>query len=235
MFEKLKKQVLEANLKLAKLNLSILTWGNVSQKSEDGKYFAIKPSGVSYYDMKVSDIVIIDMQGNIVEKKSLNPSSDTPTHLELYKKFINLKGIVHTHSLYGVAFAQAGQDIPCYGTTHADNFYGNIPCARSLTEKEINGEYEKETGKVIIEELKIRNLKPKEMPGILVKEHGPFCFSTKSGDHAVEISLILEEVAKMAILTKKINPKASLINNFLKDKHYQRKHGKEAYYGQKNK
>ncbi len=232
MYKKLKKRVLQANLELYKLNLAILTWGNVSEKSPDGTCFAIKPSGVSYEKMTVEDIVVLNMKGEIIEG-NLKPSSDAPTHLELYKAFPNLKGIVHTHSPYGVAWAQTGHDIPCFGTTHADNFYGPIPCARSLTKEEIEKEYEKETGFVIIEEFKQRDIKPEYVPGILVKFHGPFSFSTKSGIHAVELAQILEEVAKIALFTKQIDKDAKVIDEFLKIKHYKRKHGKRSYYGQK--
>lgn len=232
MYKELKERVLQANLNLYKSKLAILTWGNVSEKSFDGNFFAIKPSGVSYEKMTVDDIVVLNMEGKIIEG-NLKPSSDTPTHLELYKAFPNLKGIVHTHSPYGVAWAQTGYDIPCFGTTHADNFYGPIPCARSLTNQEIEGQYEQETGFVIIEEFKKRNIKPKQVPGILVKFHGPFAFSIKSGTHAVEVAQILEEVAKMALLTKQVDKNTKVIDEFLKVKHYERKHGDKAYYGQK--
>ena len=231
MFKDLKKRVLDANLKLYNLKLAIHTWGNVSEKSKDGKYFAIKPSGISYTKMIYEDIVVIDMNGNIVEGK-LNPSLDMPTHLELYNKFKSLKGIVHTHSPYGVSWAQAGKDIPCYGTTHADNFYGSIPCARSLTATEINGNYEKETGKVIIEEFISRKIDPLHVSGILVKNHGPFTFSSKSATHAVDIAQTLEEVAKIATYSLMIDKNIKTIEGFLKDKHFNRKHGNDAYYGQ---
>ena len=232
MYSELKKRVLAANLNLYKAKLAILTWGNVSEKASDGSCFAIKPSGVAYQKMTVNDIVVLDLNGKVIDGH-LKPSSDAPTHAELYKAFPNLKGIVHTHSPYGVAWAQTGLDIPCYGTTHADNFYGPIPCARGLNRKEVAKNYEQETGLVIIEEFKKRKLKPHQVPGILVKFHGPFAFSTSSGFHAVETAQVLEEVAKIALITKRIDPNVKIIDEFLKTKHYERKHGTKAYYGQK--
>ncbi len=232
MLDNLKKEVFDANIKLWKAQLAILTWGNVSGISEDRKYMAIKPSGVSYESMKVSDIVIVDMKGKVIEG-SLRPSSDTPTHLELYKNFNEIMGIVHTHSPYAVAWAQAGKSIPSFGTTHADNFFGEIPCTPSLTKEQIEGEYELNTGKVIVQEFKKHDYE--SSPAVLVKNHGPFAWSTKNANKAVEIGIILEEVAKMALFTNIIsNGTAVEAPKFLQKKHYERKHGKKAYYGQKD-
>ena len=231
-FKKLKKQVYEANMLIPKCNLAIHTWGNASQRSENGKYFAIKPSGVSYEQMQVDDIVVLDLEGKQIEG-TLNPSSDTDTHLLLYKTFPEIKGISHSHSTYATSFAQAGKDLVTYGTTHADNFHGSIPCARSLSKKEIDGKYEWNTGLVIMETFKKRKLTPKEMPAMFVKQHGPFTFSAKNACDAVNIALTLEQVAQMAILTKKINANVEEADKFLQEKHYLRKHGKNSYYGQK--
>ena len=231
-FSELKKKVYQANMLIPQFNLAIHTWGNASQRSEDGKYFAIKPSGVSYEEMTEEDIVVLDLNGNKIEGK-LNPSSDTDTHLLLYKTFQDLMGISHSHSTYATSFAQSGQDLVTYGTTHADNFHGSIPCARSLTKEEIEGKYEWNTGLVLIETFKERKLTPKEMGAMFVKQHGPFTFSQKGAEDAVKIALTLEQVAQMAILTKTINPNAKEADKFLQEKHYQRKHGKNSYYGQK--
>lgn len=231
MLDNLKQQVLDANLELVSQGLVIYTWGNVSGIDRERGLVVIKPSGVSYDNMTADDMVVIDLEGNIVEG-NLKPSSDTPTHLALYKAFDEIGGIVHTHSEWATSWAQSGQDIPCFGTTHADYFYGNIPCSRKLTHLEINGEYEYETGNVIIETLKDKNYKPLEMPGILVNNHGPFTWG-KNPKEAVHNAKVLEEVSKIAYKTKSINQSLNVIDKKLLDKHYLRKHGANAYYGQK--
>jgi L-ribulose-5-phosphate 4-epimerase len=235
MLEELKQKVYEANLQLVKYNLVVLTWGNVSAIDREKGLVVIKPSGVPYDTMKASDMVVMDLDGNKVDG-NLNPSSDTPTHLELYRKFEDVGGIVHTHSSWACSWAQAGRDIPAFGTTHADFANGAIPCARGLSQQEVEGEYELNTGKVIVKEFEKRGIKPSECPAVLVHRHGPFTWG-KDPFKAVENALILEEVAKMAHRTEKI---ASLSDNsnigieqYLLDKHYQRKHGANAYYGQK--
>lgn len=236
MLEELKQKVFEANLQLVQYGLVVLTWGNVSGIDREEGLFVIKPSGVPYDKMTAEDMVVMDLKGNKVEGR-LNPSSDTPTHLELYKNFNDIGGIVHTHSSWACSWAQAGRDINAYGTTHADFANGAVPCARGLTENEVNGEYELNTGKVIVEEFEKRGIKPDECPAVLVHRHGPFTWGS-SPFKAVENALILEEVAKMASRTERI---AALDNNsnigieqYLLDKHYQRKHGINAYYGQGN-
>ena len=228
MLEELKERVLEANLLLPKHGLVTFTWGNVSEIDRASGLVAIKPSGVEYERMKAEDIVIMDLEGKVVEGK-LRPSSDAPTHIELYKAFPEVGGIVHTHSEWATSWAQTGLAIPCYGTTHADYFYGSIPCARALTDEEINGEYEKNTGLVIIETFK--GLDPVAVPGVLCKNHGPFAWG-KDAHEAVHNAVVLEEVAKMAVHTRDILPDADEAPQALKDKHYFRKHGKDAYYGQ---
>lgn len=228
MLEELKERVLEANLLLPKHGLVTFTWGNVSEIDRASGLVAIKPSGVEYERMKAEDIVIMDLEGKVVEGK-LRPSSDAPTHIELYKAFPEVGGIVHTHSEWATSWAQTGLAIPCYGTTHADYFYGSIPCARALTDEEINGEYEKNTGLVIIETF--RGLDPVAVPGVLCKNHGPFAWG-KDAHEAVHNAVVLEEVAKMAVHTRDILPDADEAPQALKDKHYFRKHGKNAYYGQ---
>lgn len=228
MLEELKERVLEANLLLPKHGLVTFTWGNVSEIDRASGLVAIKPSGVEYERMKAEDIVIMDLEGKVVEGK-LRPSSDAPTHIELYKAFPEVGGIVHTHSEWATSWAQTGLAIPCYGTTHADYFYGSIPCARALTDEEINGEYEKNTGLVIIETF--RGLDPVAVPGVLCKNHGPFAWG-KDAHEAVHNAVVLEEVAKMAVHTRDILPDADEAPQALKDKHYFRKHGKDAYYGQ---
>lgn len=237
MLEELKEKVYRANLKLVEYGLVVLTWGNVSEIDREKGLFVIKPSGVPYEKMTPDDMVVMDLNGNKVEGK-LNPSSDTPTHLELYKNFDSIGGIVHTHSSWACSWAQAGCDIPAYGTTHADFANGAIPCARGLTEDEVNGEYELNTGKVIVEEFNNRGIKPNECPAVLVSRHGPFTWG-KDAFNAVDNALILEEVAKMASRTQRIaciyDDAAIGIEQYLLDKHYQRKHGKNAYYGQTNK
>jgi L-ribulose-5-phosphate 4-epimerase len=230
MLEDLKKEVFNANLELVKQNLVVYTWGNVSQIDQNRQYVVIKPSGVSYDTMKVDDMVVVDLDGKIIEG-SLKPSSDTPTHLALYKAFKDLNSVVHTHSEYATSFAQAKKSIPVYGTTHCDYFYGDIPCTRPLTEKEVNTEYELNTGLVIINTFNELKKSPIEIPGILVSEHGPFAFGKHASD-AVHHAKVLEEVAKMAFKTISINPNITHVNQYLLHKHYLRKHGKNAYYGQ---
>lgn len=232
MLEELKKRVCEANLLLPKYNLITLTWGNVSGIDHVTGHVVIKPSGVSYDNMKPDDMVVLDLEGNILEG-DLRPSSDTPTHLTLYRMFPDLGGIVHTHSRWATIMAQAGLDIQPFGTTHADYFYGAIPCARTLSDEEIESAYEANTGKVIVETFASRGIKPMDVPAILLKGHGPFTWG-KTPEKAVENALVLEEVACMAyhdmvITDNLIKP----VPNSLLDKHYFRKHGANAYYGQK--
>ncbi|MGD6943016.1 L-ribulose-5-phosphate 4-epimerase [Cytobacillus gottheilii] len=231
MLEKLKQEVLEANLQLPKHNLVTFTWGNVSGIERNLGLVVIKPSGVPYESLKLEDLVVVDLEGNVVEG-SLRPSSDTPTHLELYKEFTQIGGIVHTHSPWATTWAQACRSIPPLGTTHADYFYGEIPCTRKLTEEEIGRAYEVETGKVIIEKFQNDGLDPSAMPGVLVSNHAPFCWG-KSPQQAVHNAVVLEEVAKMALQTYQLNLQQQPINQYLLDKHYLRKHGVHAYYGQK--
>lgn len=232
MLEELKKQVFEANLLLPKNSLVVLTWGNVSGIDESREYMVIKPSGVNYDEMKIDDMVVVSLETGKVVEGNLNPSSDTATHIELYNKFNDIKGVVHTHSRYATIWAQAGKDIPPLGTTHADYFYGNIPCTREMTEKEIKGDYELETGKVIVETFKDKN--PLYVPGVLVHSHGPFTWG-KSPYDAVYNAIVLEEVANMAMHTKLLSEKDfKTMSSVLEEKHFLRKHGKNAYYGQKN-
>ena len=227
MLEELKKRVFEQNISLVKHGLVVLTWGNVSAKDEETGLVVIKPSGVPYNTMKARDMVVIDLDGNIVEG-NYRPSSDLPTHLYLYKKYPTLGGIVHTHSTYATAFAQSGRDIIAYGTTHADAFYGNVPCSRELTDEEINDDYEQNTGTVIAEAV----TDVEAIPAMLVKNHGVFTWGS-TPEKAVENAITLEEVAKMALLTEQLNSETPKIKQSLLDKHYFRKHGKNAYYGQK--
>lgn len=229
MLSKLKQEVCEANLDLVKYNMVIFTWGNVSGIDRDQNLVVIKPSGVEYKNMKPEDMVVVDFDGNVVEG-TLKPSSDTPTHIELYKAFPGIKGVVHTHSPWATIWSQAGKSIPALGTTHADYFYGPIPCTRQMTEEEIQKDYEKETGTVIIERFK--DIDPLAIPGVLVNGHAPFAWG-KDVHYAVHNAVVLEEVAKMAYHTLNINPSAR-IDQVLLDKHYLRKHGKNAYYGQSN-
>jgi len=235
MLTSLKERVCAANLSLPTYGLVTLTWGNVSgiDRSGEKPLIVIKPSGVSYEAMTADDMVIIDLDGNIVEGQ-YNPSSDTATHLWLYRKFPEIGGITHTHSPWAVSFAQAGQGIPAFGTTHADYFYGGVPCTRSLTADEIQREYEKETGKVITETFTTNKINPQSMPGVLVQSHGPFTWG-KSPEDAVQHSVVLEELARMALLTRFLNPCVNPVDQFLLDKHYLRKHGANAYYGQEQK
>lgn len=237
MLEELKEKVYRANMQLVEYGLVVLTWGNVSGIDREKGLFVIKPSGVPYSSMTSDDMVVMDLDGNKVEGE-LNPSSDTPTHLELYKNFENIGGVVHTHSSWACAWAQAGRDIPAYGTTHADFANGAIPCARGLTKEEVESAYEKNTGSVIVEEFSRRGITPEECPAVLVHRHGPFTWGSDPFK-AVENALILDEVAKMAYHTEVAaangNDSNIGIEDYLLEKHYQRKHGKNAYYGQLNK
>lgn len=228
MLEELKKRVFEANLALPRHGLVTFTWGNVSGIDRESGLVVIKPSGVEYDVMTADDMVVVDLDGNKVEGR-WKPSSDTPTHLELYKAFPNIGGIVHTHSRWATSWAQAGRDIPAYGTTHGDYFYGAVPCTRKMTAAEIAGEYEKETGTVIIEAF--RNIEADDIPAVLVNSHGPFCWG-KDPDNAVHNAVVLEELAFMAFHTEALSPKVGVMQQELLDKHYLRKHGKNAYYGQ---
>ena len=234
MLEELKEKVCQANLELVQHGLVIFTWGNVSAIDRASGLVVIKPSGVSYDDMKAADMVVTDLDGKVVEG-SLNPSSDTPTHLELYKAFPNIGGVVHTHSTYAVAWAQAGMDIPNIGTTHADYFHDGVPCTRDMREAEVFGAYEKETGTVIVE--RFAGMNPDDTPGVLVRNHGPFTWGTDAFN-AVHNAVVLEEVAKMAYLAMTLRlaaAQAPSMNPLLVEKHYSRKHGPNAYYGQKKK
>ena len=230
MLEQLKIDVCEANKMLPEYGLVTLTWGNVSGFDKESGCFVIKPSGVTYDALTPQMMVVVDLQGRQVEG-SLRPSSDTPTHLELYKAFPELGGIVHTHSAWATSWAQAGRDIPCYGSPHADYMYGDIPCLRGLTAEEIQNDYEKNTGLLITDYFKTKDYKA--MPAVLCKNHGVFTWGN-SPKEAVQYAVVLEEVAKMAARTEKINPNAKRAPQPLMDKHYFRKHGANAYYGQKN-
>lgn len=229
MYDKLRRDVLQANQVLKKQGLVILSWGNVSGIDRDEGIIAIKPSGIPYEELTSEKIVIVDLQGNIVDGE-LKPSSDTATHLELYKNFDNIGGVCHTHSTHATMWAQAMHPIPCFGTTHADHFYGNVPVTESMDKEMITSDYEKNTGKAIVK--CFENLNPIEMPAVLVAQHGPFTWGD-SARAAVKNAVILEEIAKMAIGTKIINPDSAEIRRNLLDKHFLRKHGKNAYYGQK--
>jgi L-ribulose-5-phosphate 4-epimerase len=231
MLEQLKKDVLEANLQLPKHGLVTFTWGNVSGINRDLGLVVIKPSGVPYEELTLEDMVVVDLEGTIIEGTK-RPSSDTPTHLALYRSFEHVGGIVHTHSPWATAWAQAGRSIPALGTTHADYYYGEIPCTRTLTKEEVTRAYELETGNVIIETFETGGIDPLAMPGVLVSNHAPFCWG-KNAHQAVHNAVVLEEVAKMALHTFQLNPHIEHIDQFLLDKHYLRKHGVNAYYGQK--
>ena len=233
MLENLKKEVYEANLELVKRGVVIYTWGNVSGISDDRKYMVIKPSGVDYSTMKDEDMVVVELAtGNVIEGK-WKPSSDTPTHLELYKKYDSIKGIVHTHSINATSFAQAGIDIPALGTTHADYFYGDSPCTRELSEEEVKEAYEKNTGLVIIETFENKGLDVMAVPGVIIKNHGPFAWGT-SPANAVYNAVVMEAIAEMDLKTLQLNPNSEM-KQYVLDKHYTRKHGPGAYYGQDNK
>ncbi len=229
MLEKLKKEVYDANMLLPKYNLVTFTWGNVSGIDREKGLFVIKPSGVDYDKLTWQDMVVMNLDGEKIEG-NLNPSSDTATHLELYKAFPNIGGIVHTHSSYATSFAQAGRDIECYGTTHADYIYGKVPCLDCLSKEEIEKDYEKNTGLLIVDYFK--NKEYMAVPAVLCKNHGPFTWG-KNADEAVHNSVVLEEVAKMAFRAEILNPNIKPAPQELQDKHYYRKHGKNAYYGQK--
>lgn len=229
MLENLKQKVYEANLKLVEYKLVLFTWGNVSEIDRESGLVVIKPSGVSYETMKPEDMVVMNLDGEKVEGK-LNPSSDTPTHLELYRRFPEIGGVAHTHSTFAVSFAQAASDIPCYGTTHADFAFGSVPCTRDLTREEIEGEYELNTGKVIAECFDTRKIDYNAVPAVLVRSHGPFTWG-KDGYDAAKNSAVLEEVAKMSYLSRTLD--AEPANEHILKKHYYRKHGANAYYGQK--
>ncbi len=241
MLEELKKKVCQANLDLVKHGLVLFTWGNVSAIDRESGLVVIKPSGVSYDNMKPEDMVVVDLDGKVVEGE-LNPSSDTPTHVVLYKAFPHIGGVVHTHSTYATAWAQAGEDIPNIGTTHADYFHEDIPCTRNMNKAEVFGEYEKETGNVIVETFK--EINPDDTPAVLVKNHGPFAWG-KDADNAVHNAVVLEEVAKMAYIACNVHMSFNVnmglmsnkpsMNKHLIEKHYSRKHGPNAYYGQKKK
>ena len=227
MLEQLKQQVLKANLDLVKHNLVILTWGNVSAIDRKSGLVVIKPSGVDYDNMTANDMVVVDLDGNVVEG-NLRPSSDTPTHLALYRRFPEIGGVVHTHSTYATAWSQAGLDIPNIGTTHADTFHHNIPCTNEMSKEQIDSAYEASTGDIIAEAFE--SINPMHTPAVLVRHHGPFTWG-KSADDAVHNAVVLEEVAKMASISIALNPNIEM-NNDLIEKHYNRKHGANAYYGQ---
>lgn len=230
MLEDLKKKVYEANMALPKYGLVVFTWGNVSGIDRENNLVVIKPSGVNYEDLTPQNMVVIDFNGNIVEG-DMKPSSDTATHIELYKAFKEIKGVVHTHSPWAVSFAQAGIDIPAAGTTHADYFYGDIPVSRPMTNDEIETDYEKQTGTVIVKTFNERNIDPNQIPGVLVNDHGPFTWGTSPGN-AVHNSVVLEQVAQMTYHGLMLSNRTSRMDQQLLDKHYLRKHGKNAYYGQ---
>ena len=227
MLEKLKEEVYRANIELVEHGLVIFTWGNVSGIDREKGLVVIKPSGVSYDEMKPKDMVVLNLYGQVVEG-NLKPSSDTPTHLVLYRQFENIGGVVHTHSEWATSWAQAGKSIPALGTTHADYFYGEIPCTRKMTKAEIENDYELETGKVIVERFK--DIDADQVPGVLVNNHGPFSWGTDA-HNAVHNAVVMEEVAKMTFRTLQLNPETTM-DQVLLDKHFLRKHGKNAYYGQ---
>ena len=229
MLEKLKQEVFKANLDLVKEGLVIHTWGNVSGRDKESGLIVIKPSGVRYESMTAEDMVVLDINGKILEGR-YKPSTDAPTHLFLYRYFPSAGGIVHTHSAYATAWAQSGRSIPAYGTTHADNFYGEVPCSRKLTDEEIKINYEENTGRVIVEVFK--EVDPMAVPSVLVNSHGPFCWGTDAGN-AVYNAVALEEIARIAFYTESLGKKGSIEQTLL-DKHFLRKHGEDAYYGQKN-
>lgn len=229
MLEELKKEVFQANLDLVKQGLVIFTWGNVSGVDREKGLVVIKPSGVSYETMKPEDMVVVSLETGKVVEGDLNPSSDTPTHLVLYRAFQNIQGVVHTHSTYATAWAQAGKDIPNIGTTHADYFYKAVPCTADMTKEEVEGKYELETGNVIVK--RFEGINPDHTPGVLVKNHGPFTWGTNPAN-AVYNAKVLEQCAKMAFISFAINPETTM-NPLLIEKHYSRKHGPNAYYGQK--
>ena len=231
MLEDLKQRVYEANMLLPKYGLVTFTWGNVSAIDRASGLVVIKPSGVDYDKMTPDDMVVVDLDGKVVEG-ALRPSSDTPTHVEIYRAWPEIGGVVHTHSSYATSWAQAGRDIPCYGTTHADYYYGPIPCLRCLTKEEIDEAYETNTGRLIVNEFARLKKDPAAVPAVLCRNHGPFAWG-KDEVEAVHSAVVLEEVAKMAYRTELINPRVVPAPQDLQDKHYYRKHGANAYYGQK--
>ncbi|MGO4694633.1 L-ribulose-5-phosphate 4-epimerase [Paenibacillus sp. 2TAB26] len=231
MLEALKHAVWEANMDLPKYGLVTFTWGNVSGVDRESGYAVIKPSGVPYEELKAEQMVVVDLEGNVIEG-NLRPSSDTATHVLLYKSFPSIGGIVHTHSPWATSWAQAGRSIPSLGTTHGDYFYGEVPCTRAMTEAEINGAYELETGNVIVETFNKNHIDPNQVPSVLVNSHAPFCWG-KDPHNAVHNAVVLEEVAKMALHTYQLNPNVQPMDQALLDRHYLRKHGANAYYGQK--
>ncbi|MEQ9772803.1 L-ribulose-5-phosphate 4-epimerase [Pectobacterium jejuense] len=231
MLETLKKQVLEANLALPQHNLVTFTWGNVSAVDRQRGLMVIKPSGVEYSAMTLEDMVVVELESGKVVEGTKKPSSDTDTHRVLYLEFTDIGGIVHTHSRHATIWAQAGKDIPAWGTTHADYFYGPIPCTRLMSDAEINGRYEWETGRVIVETFRQRGISPVDVPAVLVNSHGPFAWG-KDADNAVHNAVVLEELAYMGIFSRQLTPQLGEMQQTLLDKHYLRKHGKNAYYGQ---
>jgi len=231
MLEELKERVCEGNVALSEYGLVIFTWGNLSEIDFEKKIVAIKPSGVSFEELEADDIVLLDLKGKVVEGDK-RPSSDTPTHLEIYRNFPKVKAVVHTHSTHATAFAQAMKEIECFGTTHADHFFGRVPVTRKLLEEEIVKDYEANTGKVIVETLKEKKIEPLQVPACLVANHGPFVFGDSS-KNAIQNAVVLEQVARMNIETLKVNPETKAIDQALLDKHFLRKHGKNAYYGQR--
>ena len=231
MLEQLKEEVFQANLELPERGLIKYTWGNVSAVDREKGLFVIKPSGVGYDDMKASDMVVCDFDGNVIEG-DLNPSSDMPTHAVLYKEFPEIGAVVHTHSTWATIWAQAGLDVPAMGTTHADTFYGTVPCARFLTQAEIDRGYEEETGNAMVETFRERGIKPMEVPGVLLHGHGPFTWA-KDAKGAVLNAVVLDEVCKTNLFARQLNAFAEELPQRILDKHYLRKHGENAYYGQK--
>lgn len=231
MLEQLKEEVLAANLALPKHHLVTFTWGNVSAVDRERGVIVIKPSGVEYDVMTAEDMVVVDLASGKVVEGNKKPSSDTPTHLELYRQFEHIGGIVHTHSRHATVWAQAQRDLAAFGTTHGDYFYGSIPCTRLMKDAEIEGEYELETGKVIVETFRERGIDPMQVPAVLVASHGPFAWG-KDADNAVHNAVVLEEIAYMNLFSLQVNPQLGAMQQTLLDKHYLRKHGKNAYYGQ---
>ena len=231
-YDALRERVCVANLEISRMNLSILTWGNASEVDRNAGVFAIKPSGVDYDSLTPDEISVVDLGSGKQVTGVLKPSSDTDTHLHLYRKFLDIGGIVHTHSECATAWAQAYRDIPCLGTTHADIFYGSVPCTRPLTQDEVKGDYELNTGRVIVGHFRDNEIKPTERPGVLVGGHGPFTWGANAMD-AVTNAIALEAIAKMAAVTLRLNSEVKPVDNYLLDRHYLRKHGSDAYYGNK--
>jgi L-ribulose-5-phosphate 4-epimerase len=231
-YKALRKAVYKANLDIVKAGLVVLTWGNASGADREAGVMAIKPSGVDYDDLKPEDLVILSLETGEVVEGDLKPSSDTPTHLHLYQQFGGIGGVIHTHSTAAVAWAQAEHELPCMGTTHADHFYGAVPVTRRMSAEEIKDAYEHNTGVVIVERFRTGGIDPDQVPGVLVAGHGPFAWG-RDAKKAVENAIVLEETAKMAFMTFRINPEARPIDQALLDKHFLRKHGANAYYGQK--